>query len=258
MEKKQVSRFRIASFYPDFAFVSNLPTFGVTFIALLRYISGIILDKLMRKMKQFTYITWLVSAFLLLISVAVFGQSATKEKGGPSVDENKIMLPAVNVNGEALPTVVHTEVPVFAARTFKSDKDRLAYFKLKRDVRKAYPYAVLASVKLREYDAILANIPENKQAPYLKKTEKELKEQFESDLKNLTQGQGKILIRLINRETGMTTFKVIKEYRGGFSAFIWQSFSILWGNNLKWKYDPSHGEDLLIEGIIQQIQDGEV
>ena len=145
-----------------------------------------------------------------------------------------------------------------APRTFKNAKQQQDYYRLLVNVRKAYPYAVLASIKLKEYDAILNNMPENKRAPYLKKAEKELKDQFEGDLKNLTMSQGRILIRLINRETGMTTYKVIKDYRGGFSAFVWQSFGLLWGNNLKWTYDPTQGEDKLIEDIIQQIQDGEV
>ncbi|HEY4800158.1 MAG TPA: DUF4294 domain-containing protein, partial [Bacteroidia bacterium] len=127
-----------------------------------------------------------------------------------------------------------------------------------RDVRKAYPYAILASVKLKEYDAALADLSKRKQTLYLRKTEKELKDQFEEDLKNLTTDQGKILIRLINRETGKTTYKVIKDYRGTFSAVMWQSLGFLWGNNLKWKYDPTQGEDQLIEEIIQQIQNGEV
>ena len=169
-----------------------------------------------------------------------------------------VMMPLVAINGEALPTLTLNEVPISADRMFKNDKDRLTYFRLKRDVRKAYPYAILASIKLKEYDAILANVPENKQPQYLKKVEKELKQQFEEDLKKLTINQGRILIRLINRETGLTTYRVIKDYRGGFSAFIWQSFSLLWGNNLKWKYDPTEGEDKVIEGIIKQIQDGEV
>ncbi len=168
------------------------------------------------------------------------------------------MVPSIIINGEELPTLTLKEVPVVANRVFKNQKDLLAYLKLKRDVKKAYPYAVLASIKLKEYDAIMANIPENKRAPFLKKTEQELKDQFEADLKNLTMNQGKILIRLINRETGMTTFKVIKDYRGTFSAFMWQSLGLIWGNNLKWKYDPSKGEDMLIEGIIQEIQDKEV
>ena len=208
----------------------------------------------------------LISFFSFSFSSIIFSQvkhtfASIKHKtdqADKSAAVNNIMLPAFPFKGDTLPLVSLSAVDIVAERTFKNDRDRLAYFRLKRDVRKAYPYAVLASVKLREYDAILANVPESKRAPYLKKTEKELKEQFASDLKDLTMNQGRILIRLINRETGKTTYKVIKDYRGTFSAFIWQSFSLLWGNNLKWQYDPSKGEDRLIEDIIQQIQDGEV
>lgn len=161
-------------------------------------------------------------------------------------------------HGDTLPTITISEANILSKRKFKNDKDLQAFLKLKRNVRKAYPYAVLASVKLREYDAKLAAIPEAKRDVYLKKAEKELKAQFEGDLKKLTMAQGRILVRLINRETGMSTYKVIKDYRGGFSAFMWQSLGLLWGNNLKTKYDPSKGEDKMIEEIILQIQDGEV
>lgn len=172
---------------------------------------------------------------------------------------NTIYVTALSFHGEILPTITASAVPVVSQRVFKSEKEKQQYLKLKRDVRKAYPYAVLASVKLKEYDAILANKNEKYRDRYLKKAERELKEQFEQDLKNLTMGQGKILIRLINRETGKTTYKVIKDYRGIFSAVIWQTFARLFGNNLKWKYNPeAGGEDQLIEEIIQQIEDGEV
>jgi len=229
----------------------------------MRYISGIVLEKVHNQMTKPVYIIRLVSAMILLlliISVSVFAQTKNvyKKEETMAPPQNTISLVAFPYNGETLPMVTLKEFPVIAARTFKSEKDKLAYFKLKRDVRKAYPYAVLASVKLREYDALLASMSEKKQSKYLRKAEKELKEQFEEDLKNLTMDQGRILIRLINRETGMTTYKVIKDYRGGFSAFMWQSLGLLWGNNLKWKYDPSKGEDMLIEGIIQEIQDKEV
>jgi hypothetical protein len=203
-------------------------------------------------MTRFLNITRLVSLVILLFLIRSSGVFAQ-----PSAEKN-IMVPSITIDGEELPTLTLKEVPVVANRVFKNQKDLLAYLKLKRDVKKAYPYAVLASIKLKEYDAIMANIPENKRAPFLKKTEQELKDQFEADLKNLTVNQGKILIRLINRETGMTTYKVIKDYRGTFSAFMWQSLGLIWGNNLKWKYDPSKGEDMLIEGIIQEIQDKEV
>lgn len=221
----------------------------------MRYITGIVLEMKRIQMTKSAYIVRVISAMvllLLLISIGAFAQSIIPPP------QNNILLTAFPYHGETLPMVTLKEFPVVAARTFKSEKDKLAYFKLKRDVRKAYPYAVLASVKLREYDALLASMPEKKQSKYLRKLEKELKVQFESDLKNLTMGQGKILIRLINRETGMTTYKVIKDYRGSFTAFMWQSIGLLWGNNLKWKYDPSKGEDKLIEEIIQEIQDKEV
>lgn len=172
--------------------------------------------------------------------------------------ENSLTVPLIPYNGDTLPLISLSSVDIVASRTYKSEKERLEYLRLVRDVRKAYPYAVIAAVKLRKYDAILTEIPEKERSPYLKQTEKELKTQFEVDLKNLTVNQGRILIRLINRETGKTTFNVIKNYRGRFTAFLWQSFSILWGNNLKWKYDPTQGEDKLIENIILQIQDGDV
>jgi hypothetical protein len=179
-------------------------------------------------------------------------------KHAESMPEDNILLKTIQYDGETLPLITLNEIQIGAQRVFKNAKAQQEYYRLWRDVHQAYPYAVLASIKLKEYDAILANVPEKERTPYLKQTEKELKTQFESDLKNLTMNQGRILIRLINRETGMTTYKVIKDYRGTFSAFIWQSFAILWGNNLKWKYDPTEGEDKLIEDIIQQIQDGEV
>ena len=201
----------------------------------------------------------LMSLLLILISVSAFAKpKETLGRGGNTPTENNIFLTAFPYNGETLPMITLSDFNVVASRTFINEKDKQAYLKLKRDVRKAYPYAILASVKLREYDAILANMSEKTHSPYLKKVEKELKVQFERDLKNLTMSQGKILIRLINRETGITTYKVIKDYRGSFSAFMWQSLGLLWGNNLKWKYDPSKGEDKLIEEIIQEIQDKEV
>ena len=216
---------------------------------IIRCIHGIILESLSGMKIKSLIIKVGLFAFLSFFSELSSAQNSMT---------GNLMIPMMAINGEPLPTITIKEFPVVASRTFKSEKDRLAYLKLKRDVKKAYPYAVLASLKLKEYDAILANIPENKRTPYIKKTEQELKEQFEADLKNLTMSQGKILIRLINRETGMTTYKVIKDYRGGFSAIMWQSLGLLWGNNLRWKYDPSKGEDLLIEGIIREIQDKEV
>lgn len=206
----------------------------------------------------------IISAFCFVWFMICFAFSAysqhVKQATLPTSDANanNILIPVMPFNGELLPTITIKEFKCVAERVFKNEKEKQAYLKLKRDVRKAYPYAVLASVKLREYDAVMASMSEKERGPYLKKAEKELKEQFEADLKNLTVNQGKILVRLIDRETGRSTYKVIKDYRGAFHAFMWQSIGLLWGNNLRSKYDPSRGEDKLIEEIIQEIQDNAV
>ena len=75
----------------------------------------------------------------------------------------------------------------------------------------------------------------------MKKAEKELKKQFEKDLQDLTITQGRILIRLRDRETSNTTYKIVKQLRGGFSAFMWQSLAVLFNSSLKSQYDPSSG-----------------
>jgi len=84
-----------------------------------------------------------------------------------------------------------------------------------------------------------------------------LKRQFESDLKNLSISQGRILIKLIDRETGNTSYELVKDLRGGFQAFMWQSLARLFGSNLKDQYDAQN-EDQLIESIILQIERGEL
>ncbi|MFH1004166.1 MAG: DUF4294 domain-containing protein [Bacteroidota bacterium] len=215
-------------------------------------------------MTKSIYIIRMISAMILLalfISVSTFSQNKkdkTPVANTKPIFKNKISFPFFHYNGETLPLITLSDFDAVTARAFKNEKEKQTYLKLMRDVRKVYPYAILASVKLREYDAILVNIPEKKRSSYLKKVEKELKMQFESDLKNLTINQGRILIRLINRETGMLTYKVIKDYRGSFSAILWQSFAFFFGNNLKTKYNPTSGEDKLIEEIIHQIEDEEV
>jgi hypothetical protein len=196
---------------------------------------------------------------IVFLSFNLFAQNKSVSMVEPGADQaNTLLVPTMVFNGEALPTITIREFQVISERIFKSEKDKHAYLKLKRDVLKVYPYAVLASVKLREYDAIMATLPEKERSVYMKRVEKELKEQFEDDLKKLTINQGKILIRLIDRETGKSTYRVIKEYRGTFQAFMWQSIGLLWGNNLKAKFDPTKGEDKLIEEIIQEIQDNTV
>lgn len=132
------------------------------------------------------------------------------------------------------------------------------YLKLRRDVLRAYPYAKLASQQLKLINDSLANIKSEKaKKKFVKEMENDLKKRFEKDLKSMTYTQGRILIKLIDRETGNTSYSLVKELRGTFQAFFWQSLARIFGSNLKSEYDAK-GEDLMIEGIVQAIERGEL
>ena len=120
-----------------------------------------------------------------------------------------------------------------------------------------YPYAILAAAKLKEYNNILEKMPNEKMRnAYLKIIEKQLKDEFEEPLKDLSITQGRILLKLIDRETGNTSYELVKGLRGNFQAFMWQSVARLFGSNMKAAYDPT-GEDVMIERAIKLIEAGQ-
>ena len=125
-----------------------------------------------------------------------------------------------------------------------------------RNVKKAYPYAQIAGVRLKELDDMLATIQNEKvQKAYIDKAEKEIMEQFEKEVKRLTVTQGIILVKLIDRETGRTSYQVIKELKGSITAFFWQGIARIFGNNLKTEYDPDD-QDKVMEDIVLGIEAG--
>jgi hypothetical protein len=193
-----------------------------------------------------------IAILFLFISFNSFcqGTQAQLPKGIP--------VTAVIENGDTIPVINLPQVWVVSERTFKSSAEATKYYKLRRDVKRVYPYAILAAAKLKEYNVKLESIPNEKQRKiYMKKAEKELKNQFEGDLKKLTISQGRILIKLIDRETGATSYDLVRELRGSFSAFMWQSLARLFGTNLKSEYDGK-GDDRAIEEIIQLIEAGRI
>lgn len=132
------------------------------------------------------------------------------------------------------------------------------YTRLIRDVKKAYPYAKLAGDKLKYYDEKLDALPsEREKRKFLDKVEIELRKEYEGDLRDLTITQGVILIKLVDRETGETSYELVRQFRGAFGAFFWQQVARLFGHNLKLNYDPM-GEDYLIEEVVQLIEAGKV
>ena len=171
-------------------------------------------------------------------------------------EDGRKSLPVTIINGDSLPTMNLGNVNVVERRSFKNKADRRRYDRLERYVNKVYPYAELAGTLLRNYDDTLATIKnEVRRKAYMKKVEEELKVEFEGELKKLTVMQGIILVKLIDRETGESSYDLVKQLRGSLSAFLWQSMARLFGQNLKLKYDPK-GEDRDIEQIVQMLESG--
>lgn len=160
------------------------------------------------------------------------------------------------VNGDTLPLVQLETVNIFASSNFKNRKQYEQWTRLKYNVRKVYPYAILASSKLKEYDKTLGNIQDKSlKKAFIQQCEKDLKAEFEEELKGLTYSQGKLLMKLIDRETGKTTYEIVKQMRGGFQAGMWQALARIFGHNMKTEYD-AQTEDLLVERAIKVVEAG--
>jgi hypothetical protein len=173
-----------------------------------------------------------------------------------SQKSSPIVIETIVVNGDTLPLFDIPEVTVHPEFKFTSKKQKRRYSRLVRHVVKVYPYAKLANQKLDSIYLTIDSLNNKKLAKrYIKQVDKELQTQYGDELKKLTITQGRILIKLIDRETGNTSYELVKELRGSFSAFMWQSLARLFGENLKEEYD-AEDEDKMIEHIILMIESG--
>jgi len=163
----------------------------------------------------------------------------------------------VTDEGDTVPVVNLQPVNVVENRVFASKREERKWSRLKRDVAKVYPYSKVAGKKLKEYNDVMVGKSEREQKRILRQAEADIKKQFEGDIRNMTINQGRILIKLIDRETGNTSFALVKELRGSFQAIFWQSIARIFGSNLKSGFDPKvDPEDKMIEEIIHTIEDG--
>jgi hypothetical protein len=161
------------------------------------------------------------------------------------------------VNGDTVPVVDLNTVYIYTDFVFKNRKQYEQWTRTKANVKKVYPYAILAAAKLKEYDLALAKMPdENMKKAFIKVCEKDLRNEFEDELKGLTVTQGKILMKLIHREAGRTTYDVVKQLRGSFQAAMWQTVAVIFGHNMKAEYD-ANVEDILIERAVKLVESGQ-
>lgn len=162
------------------------------------------------------------------------------------------------VDGDTIPNIYLNEVPIYGLRSFKSEGERRKYNRLVKRVKKAYPYAKICENRLHKYEAILVKVSDEKtKKKIMKQAEEDIKKEFYKDIQNLTFSEGVILLKLIDRQTGQTSYALLQEFRGNLRAMFWQGVARLFGANLKSEYDGEK-EDYLIEEIVQRIERGDV
>lgn len=178
---------------------------------------------------------------------------------GFTQQKDTVLVQAEVFKGDTLMQKELNEVEVFPKIRTKYQARR--YNRLIRYVQKVYPYAQTAAIKMKEYEQVLIDLQDNpkEQRRVMKQVEEEIYAEWGEDLKQLTYLQGGILLKLIDRQTGDSSFELVKEFRGGFRAFFYQSFARVFGFNLKDRYNPKEDSyDRQIEHIVHLIENGQL
>jgi len=160
----------------------------------------------------------------------------------------------IDTNGDTIPYSILPPVSVFTQLTREQKKYWAEWTRLRNAVYVTYPYAIAASKIMNEINVKLVNVDNRKERKkIIHAREKELKREFTDKLTKLSVYQGKVLMKLINRQTGNNCYEIIEEYKGFMSAAFWQGVAFVFGSNLKQAYDAS-GKDRDMERIVRDVQ----
>jgi len=176
---------------------------------------------------------------------------------GFAQEQKAIVVYGTIVDGDTIPVIPLREVNIYSWKLLDAKQAR-KMTKLMKNVKIVYPYARLAGIKLDEYEEILMQASDDRERRrIMKQAEDEIEAEYGQELRDLTISQGKILIKLIDRETGESSYDLVSDLRGEFRAVFYQAFARIFGYNLKIKYDPE-GEDKDIEMIVLMIENGQL
>lgn len=177
--------------------------------------------------------------------------------GADDDDKQKRVLVALAtiIDGDTVPTFEMMEVTIYGRRIYPSARKQRKYDKLTRNVQKMYPIALEVKAILVETYLYMQTLQDDEaRQEHLEKVEKGVWDQYYPIMRRCTLAQGKLLIKLIDRECNQTSYDLIKAFIGGFKAKFYQTFAALFGASLKKEYDPEHDdEDAMIEEIIWMI-----
>ncbi len=193
----------------------------------------------------------LYSIVFSFIAAAAYSQQQTTTING-------YMVPVCVYKGDTIPAVQLPNVYIFRPLKFKNEKERREYYRLVRNVKKTLPLAREINRAVIETYEYIETLPDKKaREKHLKLVEKGLKEQYTPIMKKLTFSQGKLLIKLVNRQTDSSSYELVKAFMGPFKAGFYQTFAALFGASLKKEYHPE-GEDRLTERVVLLVENGQI
>lgn len=198
-------------------------------------------------MKRILFLTFVLS----LIAVRLDAQEQTTTING-------LLVPACIYQGDTIASLHLPTLYVFKPMVFKNKRKQQAYNRLVRNVKKTLPIAKEVNRAIIETYEFLQTLPDEKaREKHLSLVEKGVKEQYTPRLKKLTFSQGKLLIKLIDRESNSSSYELVKAFLGPFKAGFYQAFAAIFGASLKKEYHPED-EDALIEQIVLQVESGQL
>lgn len=206
-----------------------------------------------------------LSAVLLMAHVSCVAQEVKADAetdramtGEPVFSHPLYYTGMVEYEGEMIPSFMYGDFYVFKNLVFKNPAQAKKYYKIANNIKKVYPIACEIQQTVNVTIAHMDSLPTKKEKDaYLKQQEKELKAKYYPRLKKLTFAQGKLLIKLVDRQCEMTGYQLIKTYMGGFKAGFYNAFASLFGASLKKQYDPEV-DDRLTERAILLIESGQL
>lgn len=192
---------------------------------------------------------------LLLLSIGLFTKGKAQDPLRTNIVPEGYQRAQIN-NGDTIAVVNLREVYIFPQRKFKNKREQAKYIKLVRDVKRTLPYAKMVYETLIETYEYIETLPTEKaKQEHLKRMEKELFAEYKPVLKKLSLSQGKLLIKLIDRECNQSSYNLVKAFLGSFRAGFWNLFAGLFGASLKTEYDP-YGKDALTEQVVILVENG--
>lgn len=204
-----------------------------------------------------------VMLFMLLAPCApMLAQQPTDDAGKQNTEVEEVEVPimtqmgTVQYKGKTIPHIIMPALPKYAPLTFKNDRERAEYNRLVYNIKKVLPWAKLAKLTIIETVEVLDQLPDKRSRDaHIKEVERGLKAQYGPALKKLTRSQGRLLIKLVNRECNQTGYAIAKAFIGPFKANLYQGIAVLFGNSLNKKYDPD-GDDRYTERVVRMVEAG--